>query len=174
MDIQGTNETVNSNRKKIKHIGHLAEDNSKVAIIFRTVPNEPENCLVIGPKFLNNAYHDTFIKALESSEGQDSFELGTHLSKSRFPDGTNILAYLHENNFMKKMPTKAVVVTMGVGNDGSIPLDELNEMIAEERGVSVAELSQIGNDTPKVETKVETKVKKDATKKKSQPKTKKK
>jgi hypothetical protein len=167
MDIQGTSETVESNRKKIKHIGHLKVDNSKVAIIFRTVPDEPENCLVMGPKFLDNTYHDAFMKALESSEGQDAFELGTHLSKSRFPDGLNMLAFLHENNFIKKMSTESVVVTMGVGNEGSVPLNELNEMIAEERGVSVAELASSGDKKTK-------KAKPDATKKETKPKSKKK
>jgi len=167
MDIQGTSETVESNRKKIKHIGHLKVDNAKVAIIFRTVPDEPENCLVMGPKFLDNTYHDAFMKALESSEGQDAFELGTHLSKSRFPDGVNMLAFLHENNFIKKMSTESVVVTMGVGNEGSVPLNELNEMIAEERGVSLAELASSGDKKTK-------EAKPDATKKETRPKSKKK
>ena len=97
MDVGGTNETVDSNRRKIKHIGKMVDGGAPVAIIFRTVPGEPKNCLVVGPKFLDNNYQDTFIKALESAEGQSAFELGHHLMKSRFSDGVEILQFLHQN-----------------------------------------------------------------------------
>ena len=143
MDVEGTAETVASNRRQIKHIGKLKESGANVAIIFRTVPGEPEMCLVIGPKFLDNNYHDTFMKTLESAEGQNSFELGTHLYKSRFNDGTQILAYLHVNNFIKKIPTSNIIVTMGSGNEGQVQLDELNKLIAKEKGITLKELSNL-------------------------------
>ena len=147
MDIGGISETVESNRKKIKHIGKLKDGGAAVAIIFRTVPGEPKNCLVIGPKFLDENYQNTFMKALESAEGQSAFELGHHLMKSRFTDGVEILQFLHQNNFLKKIPTENVIVTMGVGTGGEVPLDELNEMIAKQKGISVDELSLL--DQPK-------------------------
>jgi len=143
MDVEGTAETVEANRRQLKHIGKLKDSNANVAIIFRTVPGEPNQALVIGPKFLDNNYHDAFMKALESAEGQDSFELGTHLAKSRFPDGVEMLGYLHENNFIKKMATDNVIVTMGAGNEGQVQLDELNKLIAKERGITVKELSNL-------------------------------
>jgi hypothetical protein len=143
MDVQGTAETVAANRRQIKHIGKLKDSNANVAIIFRTVPGEPENALVIGPKFLDNNYHDSFMKALESNEGQNAFELGTHLAKSRFNDGVEMLPYLHQNNFLKKVPTNNVIVTMGAGTTGQVQLDELNKLIAEERGITVLELSNL-------------------------------
>ena len=150
MDAQGTTETVESNRKKIKHIGKLKDGGAAVAILFRTVPGEPKNCLVIGPKFLDENYQNTFMKALESAEGQSAFELGHHLMKSRFSDGVEILPFLHKNNFIKKMPTENVIVTMGVGNADEVSLDELNELIAKQKGISVDELSLL--DQPKTET----------------------
>ena len=128
MDVQGTAETVAANRRQIKHIGKLKDSNANVAIIFRTVPGEPENALVIGPKFLDNNYHDSFMKALESNEGQNAFELGTHLAKSRFSDGVEMLPYLHQNNFLKKVPTNNVIVTMGAGTAGEVQLDELKQL----------------------------------------------
>ena len=143
MDVEGTAETVAANRRQIKHIGKLKDSNANVAIIFRTVPGEPDHALVIGPKFLDNNYHDAFMKALESNEGQNAFELGTHLAKSRFNDGVEILAYLHQNNFIKKVPTNNVVVTMGAGTEGEVALDELNQLIAKERGITVKELSNL-------------------------------
>jgi hypothetical protein len=147
MDVEGTAQTVASNRRQFKHIGKLKDDGANVAIIFRTVPEEPENCLVIGPKFLDDTNHNAFMKALESTEGQASFELGTYLNRVSFPDGTNMLAFLHQGNYIKKMPTKNIVVTMGSGTDGQVSLDELNKLIAEERGVKVSELA-VADPTP--------------------------
>jgi hypothetical protein len=138
---------VASNRRQFKHIGKLKDDGANVAIIFRTVPEEPEYCLVIGPKFLDDTNHNAFMKALESTEGQASFELGTYLNRVSFPDGTNMLAFLHQGNYIKKMPTKNIVVTMGSGTDGQVSLDELNKLIAEERGVKVSELA-VADPTP--------------------------
>jgi len=165
MDSVGTTETINSNRKKIKHVGKLKDGGAAIAIIFRTVPGEPKNCLVIGPKFLDENYQVTFMKALESAEGQSAFELGHHLMKSRFTDGIEILPFLHQGNFIKKMPTEKVIVTMGVGAAGEVPLDELNEIIAKGKGISVDELSLL--DQPKTAKKTETKKESDATKPKA-------
>jgi hypothetical protein len=159
MDINDTAQTVNANRRKIKHIGRMVDGNASVVIIFRTVPGEPKNCLVIGPKFLENNYQDTLMKALESVEGQNAFELGHHLMKSRFSDGVEILAYLHKGNFIKKMPTDKIMVTMGSGNKGEVLLSDLNDLIAKQKGITVDELSLL--DQPKSE-KIE-----DATKSKT-------
>ena len=148
MDVEGTAQTVASNRRQFKHIGKLKDDGANVAIIFRTVPEESDQCLVIGPKFLDDTSHNAFMKALESTEGQASFELGTYLNRVSFPDGTNMLAFLHQSNYIKKMPTKNVVITMGSGTDGEVSLDELNELIAKERGVKVEELA-VADPTPK-------------------------
>jgi len=148
MDIQGTRENVAANRRQFKHIGKLKESGANVAIIFRTVPEEPEHCLVVGPKFLDDTNHNALMKAIESQEGQSSFELGSYLSRVSFPDGTNMLAFLHQGNYIKKMETKTVMVTMGTGNDGQVSLDELNKLIAKERGVKVSELA-VEDPTPK-------------------------
>ena len=118
--------------------------------------------LVMGPKFLDGTNHDAFMKALESAEGQNSFELGSYLNRVNFPDGTNMLQFLHTNNFLKKMPTKEITVTMGAGNDGEVSLDELNKLIAKERGVKVTELA-VQDPTPN-QTKTD-EPKKKATKK---------
>jgi hypothetical protein len=74
-----------------------------------------------------------------------------------------MLAYLHENNFIKKMPTKNVKVSFGANNKEEIGLDELNELIAKERGVKVSELAVV-SETP---TKEASKTKKTDAKKKS-------
>ena len=148
MDSATAESAAKAQRKYFKHIGELKEDRAKVAIIFRTVPGEPENCLVIGPKFLSDTYHNDFMKALESSEGQASFELGQYLARQKFSDGVDMLALLHNDKYIKKMPSANVIVTYGPGEEGKISLDKLNEMIAKDMGISLQELS-VKEDKPK-------------------------
>ena len=150
MDIEGTAETVASNRKQIKHIGKLKESGANVAVVFRTIPDSPTNCLVFGPKFLDDTNHNAFMKTLESDEAQSSFELGTVLSRRQFPDGTNMLAIFHNDNYIKKFSTKDVIVTFGNTPDGRIALNKLNEQIARDMGIKVSELA-VKDDTPKAE-----------------------
>lgn len=147
MDSATTNAEAKARRKYYKHIGELIQDRAKIAIIFRTVPGEPESCLVIGPKFLSDIQHNDFMRALESPEGQASFELGTYLARQKFSDGTDMLAMLHIDNFIKKMKTKDVIVTYGPGDDGRMSLDKLNQMIADEKNISISELAVKENKT---------------------------
>ena len=152
MDASSADVEAKLARKYFKHIGILKDDGAKVAIIFRTVPEEPENCLVIGPKFLSDVYHNAFMRALESAEGQASFELGSYLARQKFPDGIDMLALLHNDTYIKKMPTANVIVTYGPGNEGKIALDKLNEMIAKDMGISLQELS-VKEDKPRAAAK---------------------
>ena len=158
MDLPGTN----SNSEKIrplKHVGVLAVDNAPVMILFRTVPKEPENCLVVGPNFLNSTYRDSLMRVIESDAGQGAWELGEHISTQKFPDGMNMLAVLHEENYIKKLPTKDILVTFGANKTGRIPLNELNQMLADEKGISIDQLG-----TAKKGDSKNTKSKKDAKK----------
>lgn len=127
--------------KNLKHLGVLKQDGAQVAIIFRTLPKEPESCLVIGPKFLSDIHRESLMRALESPEGQASFELGTHIARLAFPDGPNMLALLHIENYLKKLPTKDIIVTYGAGDAGKIALDKLNQMIADDLKVSINDLA---------------------------------
>ena len=140
MDVTGAGEP-GAQKKYFKHLGKLSVDNSPVVIIFKTVPKEPHNCLVIGPNFLNLNYRDAMTRLLEGKEGQASFDFGNILAKNKFQDGVNMLAFLHEENYIKKMPTKDIIVTYGPDIDGRIPLDRLNELLAKESNISLEELS---------------------------------
>ena len=131
-----------------KHLGELKSDKAKLLILFRTVPKEPHSCLVIGQKFLSDIHHADIMRALESTDGQASFEFGTHLGKNKFSDGVEMLSFLHINNHIKKMNTNDVTVVYGPGNDGRISLDQLNEMIAKDMNLSLQELSL--RDAPKI------------------------
>ena len=129
-------------RKWFKHVGELAnESKAKVVVVYRTVPGEPNNCLVVGPKFLNDSYHNALMRAVESEGGQAEDELGSFLARPTFPDGTNMLKVLANAGNIKKFKTKDIIMTYGPTEDGRITLNKLNEMIAKEKGVEVSELA---------------------------------
>ena len=130
-------------KRHFKHIGELADESkAKVVIMYRTVPGEPNNCLVVGTKFLPDMYHNALMKAVESEGGQEADELADFLNRQTFPDGTNMLAMLHNDNYIKKFKTNEIVVTYGSTDDGRILLNKLNEMIAKEKGVTVKDLAK--------------------------------
>ena len=140
-------------KRHFKHIGELADESkAKVVIVYRTVPGDPNNCLVVGTKFLPDIYHNALMRAVESDGGQQSQELGEFLGRQTFPDGTNMLAILHNDNYIKKFSTKDVIVTFGNTADGRIALNKLNEQIARDMGIKVSELA-VKDDTPKAEAK---------------------
>ena len=90
-------------KRHFKHIGELADSSkAKVVILYRTVPGEADNCLVVGTKFLPDMYHNGLMKAVESEGGQDADELAEYLGRQTFADGTNTVSYTHLT-----LPTKA-------------------------------------------------------------------
>jgi hypothetical protein len=130
-------------KRFFKHIGELADESkAKVVIMYRTVPGEADNCLVVGTKFLPDMYHNALMKAVESEGGQQADEFADYASRQTFPDGTNMLSMLHNDNYIKKFKTKEIMVTYGTGEDGRILLNKLNEMIAKDKGVTVKDLAK--------------------------------
>ena len=152
-------------KRHFKHIGELADTSkAKVVIVYRTVPGEPNNCLVVGTKFLPDLYHNALMRAVESDGAQDAKELGQFLDRQTFPDGTNMLALLHNDNYIKKFPTKDIIVTYGPLAEGRIALNDLNKKIAEDQGVKVSELA-INDTTATVAAEAKTATKKTDAKK---------
>ena len=130
-------------RRHFKHIGELADQSkAKVVIMYRTVPGEPNNCLVVGTKFLPDMYHNGLMKAVESEGGQDADEFADYASRQTFADGTNMLALLHNDNYIKKFKTNEIMVTFGNTADGRILLNKLNEMVAKEKGTTVKDMAK--------------------------------
>ena len=129
-------------RRHFKHIGELADESkAKVVILYRTVPGEPNNCLVVGAKFLPDMYHNALMKAVESEGGQSADELAEYVGRQTFQDATNMLAMLHNDNYIKKFKTNEIMVTFGNTADGRILLNKLNEMIAKDKGISVKDMA---------------------------------
>jgi len=126
----------------LKHVGRMISNSRKVVVAYKVVPNEPENAIVVTTENLMAEEHDTLMKLLESPAGQEAEDLATAMARTPLPDGRNMLSAFHTTGKMVKVPTNSVEMTPN--NQTKIKLSELNEIIAEQRGITVADLS-LGN-----------------------------
>lgn len=117
----------------------MKNNGAKVVVAYRTLPGDPFSALVVGTQALMDSYHDSLMSLVESDIGQQADELADVMAVRRFPDGSNMLHYLHTNGYLKKVPTNGVLITPD--NKSSVPLDELNRIIAENRGIRLEDLA---------------------------------
>jgi len=123
----------------MKHTGKMKNNGAKVVIAYRTLPGDPLSALVVGTNVLGDTYHDSLMNLIQTNEAQAANELADILSVRRFPDGSNMLEWFHVNGHLKKVPTNGVLVTPTP--QSSVPLDELNVIIAEQKGVALEDLA---------------------------------
>ena len=126
---------------EIKHVGRFKDNQRKVVVAYRVIPGDAEakSALVIDTASLSDADHDTLIKTVESPAGQEAFEFAEVMARTQLSDGANMLARFHATGKLHKvlhtevemMPTPTYI--MG--------LDELNKVIAEQRGTTIADLA---------------------------------
>ncbi len=135
----------------MKHVGKMKNNSARVAVVYRTLPGDPHSCLVVGTHGLGDSYHDTLMTVIESDSGQQANELADVLSARRFPDGTNMLGYLHSNKHLIKVKTNMVWMTPD--SQTQISLDELNQLIADQKGISLEDLAVTDGSQKKVEKK---------------------
>ena len=125
----------------VKHVGQVGESGTKVLVAFRTLPGEPTNALVIPTAALKQTYHDELDSLVMKDESQQAFEFATILNVRKFSDGSTMLPSLHAKGHLQKVPTSEVTMTPATTRDSWIKLDELNKIIAEQRGVGIDELA---------------------------------
>lgn len=123
----------------LKHIGRVVSTGRKCLIAYRTLPGDAYNCLIIPTENLPDEYHDALINLVESPSGQEAYEFAEVLARSQFSDGSTMLPSLHAKGKLVKVPTDAIEIIPN--NTTKILLSELNQLIAEQRGVPVDELS---------------------------------
>lgn len=132
----------------LKHVGRIKTNKRKVVVAYKTVPGEPDNCLVVTTENLDSAEHDALMTLVESDAGQNEFEFANAMARSRLPDGRIMLSGFHATGKLNKIETNLVEMTPD--RSTTIMLDELNKMIAEQRGVGIEDLATL--DMPKEET----------------------
>lgn len=123
----------------MKHVGKMKNNNAKVVVVYRTIPGDPYSALVVGTNGLGETYHNSMMSLIQDSSAQQANELADILAVRKFPDGSNMLSWLHTNGHLKKVPTNMVLMTPNTQT--SVQLDELNQLIAQQKGISLEDLA---------------------------------
>jgi hypothetical protein len=126
----------------LKHVGRMANNQRRIVVAYKVVPGEPENCVVVTTENLGADEHDSLIKLVESPSGQQADDLASVMMRTQLADGSNMLARFHTTGKMVKVKTSAV--EMVPNQNTTILLSELNEAIAQQKGVTVADLAVKG------------------------------
>lgn len=129
----------------MKHVGQIKNTQKRVVVMFRELPNDTDNCLVVDTDALPDWMHDNVISAVESPGAQQSANFYEYAQRTVFSDGSNMLTTLHAQNRLSKHATTNIVMTPN--NSVSVPLNELNDMIREQTGgapVVAPDDSQLG------------------------------
>ena len=116
----------------LKHIGQLVNTQKRCVVVFREIPDEPHNCLVVDTDALPDWIHDDVINAVESPGAQAEANFYEYCQRTLLSDGSNMLTSLHISGRLMKTPTDNVM--MVPNRSTSIPLSELNELIRQNNG----------------------------------------
>ena len=131
----------------MKHVGKMKNNGAKIVIAYRTLPGDAKSALVVGTGNLGEAYHDSLMNLIQDTNAQQANELADVLAVRKFPDGSTMLNWLHTYGHLKKVPTNMVIMTPSTQT--TLPLDELNQLIADQKGVTIEELSITDGVAPK-------------------------
>jgi hypothetical protein len=83
--------------------------------------------------------HDSLMRVVESAAGQSSYELAEIMHRSFLPDGRNMLGGFFKTGKLQKIATSDVEMVPDTRT--SIALNELNQLIATQRGVALEDLA---------------------------------
>jgi hypothetical protein len=136
---------------ELKHVARVKATNKKCLVAYRTLPGDAHHCLIVPTENMPDIYHDAIINLVESGSGQDAYEFADALDRNQFPDGSNMLRWLHGNGRLIKAPTSNVEMTPNT--QVTILLSELNQIIAEQRGVAIDDLSLKSDTKEKTEAR---------------------
>lgn len=128
----------------LKHIGRIATNKKKVIVAYRVIPGDPDHCLIVATESLDAGEHDALMSAVESAAGQQAYEFGEAMARTQLPDGRNMLAGFHTTGKFSRVRTDQIEMTPSINS--SVLLSELNKIIAEQKGVTVADLALKGPD----------------------------
>jgi len=135
----------------LKHVGRMKSSGKRVLVAFRTLPGDAYSCLVIPTEQLDDSYHNAIINLVESNAAQESYEFAEALDRTQFPDGSRMLPSLHAKGKLIKVATSEVEMVPAPGV--TVLLSELNQIIAEQRGIAVDDLSIKPAQSSETETK---------------------
>ena len=134
----------------IKHVARLKHNQRKVAVAYRVLPNDPDHALIVDTASLSDADHDSLMKLIESDAGQQAHELAEAMDRAILSDGARMLPRFHQTGRLQKVPTKEIEMTPN--STTAVLLSEINSAVAEQKGVTVADLAMKDDGTPKTTT----------------------
>lgn len=134
--------------KALKHVGKMKNTGAKVLVVFRTLPGESNNSLVLPVAQLPDSYHDSIMALVETEEAQQSFELGEIMFTRMFPDGRPMLRAMQADGRLHKVATDTVIMTPTPTTE--VSLDQLNVLIAEQKNVAIDDLYTFVKGAPAV------------------------
>ena len=123
----------------LKHIGRFKESKRKVAVVFRTLPEDPDSALVCQTENLRDEDHDILMNLIESNTGQTAHELADAMQRTPLNDGSIMLARFHTAGHLTKVSTSDIEMTPNTTI--AIGLDEINKQIADQKGIQVKDLA---------------------------------
>jgi len=123
----------------LKHVGRIKSTGRRCLVVFRTLPGDAFSCLVIQTESLDPSQHDSLINLVESNAAQSANEFSEVLARALFGDGSTMLPSLHARGLLAKFPTDAIEMVPNM--QATILLSELNQVIAQQAGVSVQDLA---------------------------------
>jgi DNA topoisomerase-1 len=123
----------------LKHIGRTTSNQRRCVVAYRVVPGAPEFCLVVNTDSLDSDQHDSLMRLVESNMGQSAYELADAMSRQTLADGRNMLKTFHNQGKLVKMPSEKIEMTPNQMT--TVNLAELNRLIAQQKGVTVADLA---------------------------------
>ena len=135
----------------LKHIGRMKNTGAKVLVVFRTLPGESNQALVLPVAQLPDSYHDSIMTLVETDQAQEAFEFGEMMFIRTFPDGRPMLQAMQADGRLQKVATDMVLMTPTT-ND-SVILSDLNTLIAEQKNCTVDDLYTFVKGAPKKEDK---------------------
>ena len=119
----------------IKHVGRHSGTGQRISVVFMQLPDDINNALVVYSDSLPDRYHDAYMEAIESNEGQNTNNLYEVLSRKVFFHGKTMLDTLHKEGHLKKVPTEQIIMTPNTQTN--VPLNEINDaMNADDTAVS--------------------------------------
>lgn len=109
----------------MKHVGKVGE--KPCVVLYREVPGEAENALVVKTETLPDSQHDALMNVIGSAEAQESNDIADVLDRRQFADGQNMLQALHFDRRIEKVSVDLVTLTPTPSN--SVSLAEVNAEI---------------------------------------------
>ncbi len=113
----------------MKHIG--IHNDRAVTVMFREVPGEPENCLIVYTDSLPEDTKKTTIEILQSADGQAATDFSEAANRAKTINGENLLNTIHVSGSLTKVPSSEVMLTPNAAT--KVPLSEINKIINEQK-----------------------------------------